>query len=73
MYLMWCEINHIIIIIIIIIIGVVTGGATGGMVPSLSAKIILKIFPFFLNTILHSQRKTIRQDEESTNLRKNPS
>ena len=52
-------------------IGVVTGGATGSMAPSLSAKIILKIFPFFLNTILI--RKTIRQDEESTNLRKNPS
>ena len=47
------------------------GRGDGGMAPSLSAKIILKIFPFFFNTILI--RKTIRQDEESTNLRKNPS
>ena len=45
-------------------------GGGGELAPSLSAKIILKIFPFFLNTILI--RKTIRQDEESTNLRKNP-
>ena len=30
------------------LIGVGTGGATGAMAPSLLAKIILKIFPFFL-------------------------
>ena len=52
---------------IFFLIGVGMGGATGPWPPHFLAKIILKISPLFLNTIL--TRKTIHQDEESTNLR----
>ena len=58
--------NHI----YINLIGVGTGGATGPWPPHFSAKSILKIFPFFLKHNFY--RKAIHQDEESTDLRRNP-
>ena len=51
-------------------IGVGTGGATGAMALSPPGKIFFKSVLSFLNTIY--LRKTIHQDEESTNLHSNP-
>ena len=48
-----------------------TGGATGAMAPSLFSQIIIKIFPFFPKHNFYTEM--IHLDEESTNLRRNPS
>ena len=68
-------VDHIVLLFIEILyidIGIGTGGATGAMAPSLFGQnYSLKLFLFFLNTIL--TRQTIHQDEESTKLCRNVS
>ena len=59
--------RHQVLLVRVVSIGVGTGGATGS--PTFQTKLFLK--SFFLKHKFYT--KTIYQDEEITNLRRNPS